>query len=393
LDHIYKIYRLITVKTVEAECFKCASLKLGLEQAVLGAAAKSSSLAELEGGAEKLSAKEMEALIRKGAYSMLDDDDSEADKFVETDIDTILSSSRRVVTQQTSKTAAVLNGMGAVTKTSFQHEQGDSLSIDDPNFWAKVLGEELSVSSLLIRLTSKQESLAKSVESRQSFMVEVEVLMARLMEKKGAGKTSTYFDTEQQSEQQLEANAAQRLLLLLSDHNVMEEVGFTKQQCDQAVKWWVKIDEQHKASAIRRCTQDGVNRRYYGEKAVQQKGNPIWGLGDSPAAGRAEPAVGMRIRVRFDDQVHLALTSCTHILKFVHVCSTQCAHTPNHTLSRTGAYTCTTDMHIKNYISCYMLAQYHIPALNTADKQMADLLCCCACTDMVRRHDFILRKN
>jgi superfamily II DNA or RNA helicase/N-acetylglutamate synthase-like GNAT family acetyltransferase len=267
------IYRLITVKTVEAEIFNRASRKLGLEQAVLGTASERFAGAEdpaggsakgLDGGAEKLSTKEMEALIKKGAYSMLDEDDTEANAFVETDIDTILASRSRMVTQKVTTTASALSGIQhGVTKSSFQDTGGDtSLSLDDPDFWEKVLGEELSATSLLIRLTGERASFVSSTEARQNFLVQVEVLIHAMLEQEKNEKSLDHFDTEQQQKRQEETESARRLLLLLSDHDRMKASGFTKQECNQAAKWWMKVDEQQKASATRSCTQKGVNRSW-----------------------------------------------------------------------------------------------------------------------------------
>ncbi len=78
-----KVYRLITKNTYEREMFDKASLKLGLDRAVL------QSMAPKE-NAQTLSRKEVEELLRKGAYGSIMDETAEESKFNEEDIDTIL---------------------------------------------------------------------------------------------------------------------------------------------------------------------------------------------------------------------------------------------------------------------------------------------------------------
>lgn len=78
-----KVYRLITANTYEREMFDKASLKLGLDKAVL------QSMAPKE-NSQQLTRKEVEDLLRKGAYGAVMDEDNEGSKFSEEDIDTIL---------------------------------------------------------------------------------------------------------------------------------------------------------------------------------------------------------------------------------------------------------------------------------------------------------------
>lgn len=78
-----KVYRLITANTYEREMFDKASLKLGLDKAVLQSMAPSTNN-------QQLSRKEVEDLLRKGAYGAVMDEDNEGSKFSEEDIETIL---------------------------------------------------------------------------------------------------------------------------------------------------------------------------------------------------------------------------------------------------------------------------------------------------------------
>lgn len=72
------VYRLVTRGTYEDEMLKRASKKLGLDTAILDA--KASDFTE----------EEMEAILQKGALFLLDDDDTEIDKFENEDITQIL---------------------------------------------------------------------------------------------------------------------------------------------------------------------------------------------------------------------------------------------------------------------------------------------------------------
>jgi SNF2 family DNA or RNA helicase len=69
------IYRLVTSRTFEQEMFDRASKKLGLEQAVLGTFGQD----EAE---DKPTNKEMEQLLKRGAYALLEDENDEQGKEV-----------------------------------------------------------------------------------------------------------------------------------------------------------------------------------------------------------------------------------------------------------------------------------------------------------------------
>merc|ERR1712100_666155 len=98
-----RVYRLLTAKTYEMHMFHSASMKLGLEKAVL------SHQRDQEGGSKggkskskserEAQAKEIDSLLKKGAYDVFkDDDDEEAQKFMETDIDRLLETNASTVT-------------------------------------------------------------------------------------------------------------------------------------------------------------------------------------------------------------------------------------------------------------------------------------------------------
>ena len=148
-----KIYRLLTAKTYEMHMFHSASLKLGLERAVLSQNreqgddnddSKSKKKSDREA-----QAKEIDELLKKGAYDVFrDDDDAEAEKFMETDIDQLLENSSKKVTYGASSTSSLGNGLGSFSKASFVTDTGSGekdVDLDDPDFWAKAVGLDAPV--------------------------------------------------------------------------------------------------------------------------------------------------------------------------------------------------------------------------------------------------------
>lgn len=85
-----KVYRLITANTYERTMFDRASLKLGLDKAVLQSMKPNAN--------DQLSKKEVEDLLKKGAYGAVMDEDNEGSKFDEEDIDTILQRRTQTIT-------------------------------------------------------------------------------------------------------------------------------------------------------------------------------------------------------------------------------------------------------------------------------------------------------
>ncbi|CAI4227605.1 unnamed protein product [Auanema sp. JU1783] len=124
-----KVYRLITANTYEREMFDRASLKLGLDKAVLQSTA---SLKE-NNGCGALSKKDVEELLKKGAYGNLMDEANEGSKFNEEDIETILQRRATTITLEPGQKGSLFS------KATFNstHNKGDDIDIDDPNFWTK----------------------------------------------------------------------------------------------------------------------------------------------------------------------------------------------------------------------------------------------------------------
>lgn len=101
--------------------FERASKKLGLEQAILGTRQfTDQDYEENQKNAMKLDAKEMEQLLREGAYAMMLDDDEEVKQFFAQDIDKILESrSHLIVTEGAPQTESWLNKKKQTNKTRY----------------------------------------------------------------------------------------------------------------------------------------------------------------------------------------------------------------------------------------------------------------------------------
>lgn len=117
-DKVVKVYRLLMKGTYEEHMFEAASKKLGLGQAIL----------------DKCSfGQEIDKLLRKGAYHMLND--IEEENIGEEDIDQILINRSKVVVYNEAEGSTF-------AKASFdsnKDEENADVDIEDPNFWSKIL--------------------------------------------------------------------------------------------------------------------------------------------------------------------------------------------------------------------------------------------------------------
>lgn len=147
-----RVYRLLTAKTYEMHMFHSASMKLGLERAVLsqqrdqgedGESGKTKSKSD-----KAAQAKEIDSLLKKGAYDVFkEEDDDEAQKFMETDIDQLLESNAQTVTYGKDD-SNMSSGLGSFSKASFVADTGDGekdVDLDDPDFWKKAAGLEAPI--------------------------------------------------------------------------------------------------------------------------------------------------------------------------------------------------------------------------------------------------------
>ncbi|KAG4047419.1 Chromodomain-helicase-DNA-binding protein 6 [Phytophthora cactorum] len=135
--HSVKIYRLITRKTYEMHMFHKASLKLGLDKAVLTHMRREN---EEEGGKKRnksskaQESKEIDELLKRGAYDVFRDDDNAGEQFCALDIDQILQRSSQIV-QYTEQAQSSFSKASFVSATT-----SDDVDLDDPDFWKKAVG-------------------------------------------------------------------------------------------------------------------------------------------------------------------------------------------------------------------------------------------------------------
>ena len=146
-----QVFRLLTAKTYEMHLFHTASLKLGLERAVLSQNRDQGSDESDDNKRKKKSdreaqAKEIDELLKKGAYDVFrDEDDKDAEKFMETDIDQLLEHSSKKVIYGTNSSESLGKGLGSFNKASFVANTGEGekdVDLDDPDFWSKAVGLE-----------------------------------------------------------------------------------------------------------------------------------------------------------------------------------------------------------------------------------------------------------
>uniref|UniRef100_A0A8C7ULF3 Chromodomain helicase DNA binding protein 8 n=1 Tax=Oncorhynchus mykiss TaxID=8022 RepID=A0A8C7ULF3_ONCMY len=123
-----KVYRLITRNSYEREMLDKASLKLGLDRAVLQSMSGNKESNQIQ----QFSKKEIEDLLRKGAYAAIMDEEDEGSKFCEEDIDQILQRRATTITIES-------EGKGSTfSKASFvATENRTDIALDDPEFWQK----------------------------------------------------------------------------------------------------------------------------------------------------------------------------------------------------------------------------------------------------------------
>ena len=133
-----QVYRLITSKTYEEQMFERASKKLGMEQALFSKGAFNQNTEE--GGLQlksiselKQDSKEIENLLKYGAYAFMDADQNGND-CEEQDIDEILAASKK-------KEFSYNKGVYTLQKSTFNARKYENNfpDVNDPNFWNKAM--------------------------------------------------------------------------------------------------------------------------------------------------------------------------------------------------------------------------------------------------------------
>lgn len=128
---LVKIYRLLCRNTYEREMFDKASMKLGLDKALLQSMNSNLGNDKTQNTGRQLTKKEIEDLLKRGAYGAVMDDDNAADKFCEEDIESILMRRTQVITMESEKGSTFSKATFAATGNRAD------IGIDDPDFWNK----------------------------------------------------------------------------------------------------------------------------------------------------------------------------------------------------------------------------------------------------------------
>lgn len=166
-----RVYRLITRGTYESAMFQRASMKLGLEQAVMSNTRKN------------VSPDIVETLLKEGAYSALLEDkegEEQSKVFCESDINELLEKRSRVITYDKENTTSIFS------KTSFVSSKSDSkLDVNDPMFWKKVFGEDTR-ETILERLEDGRAT--KDAATKKKYLEELNDMCNEVIEQKLSGE-------------------------------------------------------------------------------------------------------------------------------------------------------------------------------------------------------------
>ena len=153
-----KAYRFITSKSYERKMFDRASIKLGLDHAVLESSKHGETKAE-----------EMEKLLRLGAYYAFEDTEDTTEKFGEEDIESVLSKSMTI------RHESVVGGEGSTfSKAQFELDEDEAkIDVMDPDFWQKyrpeVQEDDLSLEGGTIaerRRLMREESVPSNLDKK-----------------------------------------------------------------------------------------------------------------------------------------------------------------------------------------------------------------------------------
>jgi len=258
------VYRLITAKTFEQEMFDRASKKLGLERAVLGTFGQ-------ENEDEKLNAKDMELLLKKGAYALQEGNDVEAKEFCEDNIDSILANRTRTRVVEGAQTASWLKNKNVLKKSKFTGKNSAAtadVDVDDPLFWQKVMPDfvtplimfnKLKKMTLQNDASSSQKKLPKEGEMSKSTMKQAKKFMADLT----SMMDGIIIENEDGNLQEDEKQLVKNILLKLS----LKDKLFTRDQRDRAKKMLNRLegDRRRKCRANRNDKVGRHTNRYVAE--------------------------------------------------------------------------------------------------------------------------------
>jgi len=205
-----KIYRLVTRNTYEREMFDRASMKLGLDRAILHKEKDKESALHKKG--------RVESLLKKGAYGVLMEEDEVNQQFCDEDIDAILEGRTKVVRHED-------QSGNVFSKASFQVAE----EIDDPDFWDNLLVKRRAADAenrlrRVLRKMAKQGVFTPEEEKeRLAAIAEAGGEQARAdltVELRGTkGDAAGFFPTREQS-----ARSIRKALSKIKEDSVREDM-------------------------------------------------------------------------------------------------------------------------------------------------------------------------
>ena len=178
-----KVYRLITHNTYEKKMFEKASKKLGLDQAVLTkmkSSSSSSSSSTSNSNKIPLNTKEVDELLKYGAYGAFDDTPG-TDQYDEEDIDKILERSATVIvggndpnSENSSTNNSALSSFSKASFVSADAESNAHVDVTDPDFWKKLMPDLKVVDPLVQFVPRKRKQVRRygNVDTMQMAILE-----------------------------------------------------------------------------------------------------------------------------------------------------------------------------------------------------------------------------
>jgi superfamily II DNA or RNA helicase len=189
------VYRLVTGRTYEEEMFDRSSKKLGLDHAVLQSGRLSGSVGNSD--RPRLSNKEVDQLLRHGAYHVFQDDDKAADEFSAANIDELLQRSKKVVWEEGGEVPEG-HQSSSFSKAKFQVADDGTrdVALDDNNFWSKIMPAQKTPESLLAKFQENDDALLKDKASRAALLRDISELVYEAADAwaKGKGEQPTGAD-------------------------------------------------------------------------------------------------------------------------------------------------------------------------------------------------------
>lgn len=161
--------------SIEMEMFHQASMKLGLDRAVLAHARHEKGGGGDENGnrpldESKLTIKEIDELLKRGAYDVFREDDTEQNEFVEADIDAILQRRSHKLIYDKNGISSGSSTLGTFSKASFvSTDTNEDVDINDPDFWKKAVGLS-ATSGGILKVEESHEFLPQQRVRKQALM-------------------------------------------------------------------------------------------------------------------------------------------------------------------------------------------------------------------------------